>query len=107
MIASRWYPSVLPIGLLLIVACGDEEGRVDGPAPTDVGTSQDAGSEPPGDLGTDLGTSVGPTCGDGILEAGEVCDDGNRDSDDGCSSTCAIEEGWSCEGAERSVCSVV
>jgi cysteine-rich repeat protein len=29
-----------------------------------------------------------PRCGDGILDGGEVCDDGNTESGDGCSSTC-------------------
>jgi cysteine-rich repeat protein len=29
-----------------------------------------------------------PTCGDGILDGGEVCDDGNRSNGDGCSSDC-------------------
>jgi len=31
-------------------------------------------------------------CGDGLLEPGEVCDDGNRDDDDGCSSDCLSDE---------------
>jgi len=34
---------------------------------------------------------VGPICGNGILEAGEECDDGNTVSGDGCSSTCTTE----------------
>jgi fibro-slime domain-containing protein len=36
------------------------------------------------------------TCGDGILTAGEQCDDGNTVSGDGCSSTCTVEAGWQC-----------
>ncbi|MBN2695336.1 choice-of-anchor D domain-containing protein, partial [bacterium] len=36
------------------------------------------------------------TCGDGIKSTGEECDDGNTDNDDGCSSSCIIESGWSC-----------
>lgn len=31
------------------------------------------------------------TCGDGVLEPGEACDDGNRDDGDCCSSTCLWE----------------
>lgn len=46
------------------------------------------------------GTSA---CGDGIIVAGEACDDGNSASGDGCSSTCAVEPGFSCSG-EPSVC---
>ncbi len=30
-------------------------------------------------------------CGNGLVETGEQCDDGNTDSGDGCSSTCQIE----------------
>jgi fibro-slime domain-containing protein len=38
----------------------------------------------------------GNVCGNGILGAGEGCDDGNTLSDDGCSSTCVPEAGWNC-----------
>ena len=37
-----------------------------------------------------------PVCGDGVLDPGETCDDGNGDSGDGCSSTCQVESGWNC-----------
>jgi len=33
-------------------------------------------------------TCVVPRCGDGILDGGELCDDGNTRDGDGCSSTC-------------------
>lgn len=33
-----------------------------------------------------------PVCGNGILETGEECDDGNLINNDGCSSLCEIEE---------------
>ena len=32
-----------------------------------------------------------PECGNGILDPGEVCDDGNLADNDGCSSSCAVE----------------
>jgi cysteine-rich repeat protein len=35
-------------------------------------------------------------CGNGLLDAGEECDDGNGDDGDGCSSGCEIEAGWDC-----------
>jgi cysteine-rich repeat protein len=39
-----------------------------------------------------LQLSVSPAiCGNGILESGEQCDDGNRVSGDGCSSSCKLE----------------
>ncbi|MFO0549126.1 MAG: DUF4215 domain-containing protein [Polyangiaceae bacterium] len=43
------------------------------------------------------------TCGDGVVEQGEPCDDGNGNSSDGCSSTCTIEAGYTCSGSP-SVC---
>ncbi len=35
-------------------------------------------------------------CGDGVVEAGEQCDDGNTTPGDGCSSTCQLEKGFTC-----------
>ena len=46
---------------------------------------------------------VGSVCGNGIIETGEQCDDGNTANSDGCSSTCQIESGWLCAG-EPSIC---
>ncbi|MEI7892826.1 MAG: DUF4215 domain-containing protein [Myxococcales bacterium] len=34
---------------------------------------------------------LGLACGDGVVDNGEQCDDGNRTSGDGCSATCTIE----------------
>ena len=36
-------------------------------------------------------TSVEPYCGDGHLDPGEECDDGNKWNNDGCSSVCTLE----------------
>jgi fibro-slime domain-containing protein len=35
-------------------------------------------------------------CGDGNIDAGEQCDDGNKNNGDGCSSTCNTEAGFTC-----------
>jgi fibro-slime domain-containing protein len=35
-------------------------------------------------------------CGDGVLQAGEKCDDGNSVPGDGCSGICTIEQGFVC-----------
>jgi cysteine-rich repeat protein len=40
------------------------------------------------------------TCGDGKVDEGEQCDDGNLIDLDGCSSTCGYEVGESCEGSD-------
>ncbi len=39
-----------------------------------------------------------PPCGNGIIEMGETCDDGNTTSSDGCASVCSVEVGYSCTG---------
>ena len=46
------------------------------------------------------------TCGNGILEGLEGCDDGNTLDGDGCTSTCEVELGFACTG-EPSVCEFV
>ena len=43
-------------------------------------------------------------CGNGIIESGESCDDGNMVNGDGCNNTCTVQSGWSCTG-NPSVCS--
>jgi formylglycine-generating enzyme len=44
-------------------------------------------------------------CGDGVIEPPfETCDDGNTVSGDGCSATCQVEPGWTCNGASPTVC---
>ena len=51
-----------------------------------------------------------PTCGDGVRSYYvEECDDGNSDDGDGCSSTCEVEEGWTCTGGwcDEGTCSPV
>ncbi len=44
-----------------------------------------------------------PICNDGMVVAGEQCDDGNFTNGDGCSYSCAVESGWDCSGSP-SVC---
>lgn len=47
------------------------------------------------------------TCGNGIRDPTEDCDDNNLDSGDGCSSSCTIESGWGCmtsQSGQRDQC---
>jgi len=37
-----------------------------------------------------------PVCGDGTIDTGETCDDGNTESCDGCSASCQVEVGLGC-----------
>ena len=47
-------------------------------------------------------------CGNGDVESGEACDDGQPPANgDGCSATCSIEIGWQCVGQQPSVCTTV
>ena len=46
-------------------------------------------------------------CGNGYVEGAEACDDGNNREGDGCSTACAVEEGWACEAGNPSACAPV
>lgn len=46
-----------------------------------------------------------PICGNGAIESGEVCDDGNANKGDGCYK-CKIESGWECEKNVCEACAV-
>jgi len=50
-------------------------------------------------------SSRAATCGDGILQNGEVCDDGNNLAFNGCSSSCTLEPGYMCYNSLRSTLS--
>lgn len=43
-------------------------------------------------------TYLGSRCGNAVLDAGEECDDGNRNDSDGCNANCEIEECYGCSG---------
>ncbi|CAE8614878.1 unnamed protein product, partial [Polarella glacialis] len=47
-----------------------------------------------------------PACGDGFVTAEEQCDDGGLRSFDGCDSSCKVESGFECTGADGSAASV-
>jgi fibro-slime domain-containing protein len=53
-------------------------------------TRKDAGGV---DINVDM---IGKTCGNGMLDPGEACDDGNKVGGDGCTPLCQIENGYVC-----------
>lgn len=75
------------------VACDPQVGCVNPPKPDgtvcDDGDACSVGDQCVG------GACVGnwPTCGDGIVQSCELCDDGNTKNGDGCSSHCKLELG--------------
>jgi cysteine-rich repeat protein len=106
---------------------GDALSCYDGPEPTvGVGTCH-AGRRPCDPNGAGFGACLGQKlpsaeicdgidddcngvvddncvgCGNGVIEAGETCDDGNRTAGDGCSATCQQESGYTCTG-QPSIC---
>ena len=90
-----------------------DDGETDPQNPDSDGDCIDDGTEvlddetDPLDLDqpTEGGECVRDECGDGEITSEEVCDDGDADSGDGCSSECVVEDGWVCDG-EPSVCEV-
>jgi cysteine-rich repeat protein len=48
----------------------------------------------------------GSICGNGIISGAETCDDGNIGSGDGCSASCNVESGFSCNGSP-SMCTAI
>ncbi|MFC1641252.1 DUF4215 domain-containing protein [Myxococcota bacterium] len=49
--------------------------------------------------GVQPSTCEQPLCGDGVRSLGEECDDDNASSEDGCDSSCEVEDGWVCPEA--------
>ena len=95
-----------------LAGCGNEALR---PAARDAGVDLGVKGPPTaGDAGNDLGANGPPTsrdaafdlgpigpvpehpCGNGVLDPGEQCDDGNDFGGDGCTPLCQREEGWTC-----------
>ncbi len=72
---------------------GGSSGNGGGIAVPDA-SSEDSGG---GDAGCEGDACAPPACGDGFIDPGEVCDDGNGDSGDGCAANCdAIENDFVC-----------
>jgi len=46
------------------------------------------------------------TCGNGVIEFGETCDDNNTGPSDGCDASCHVQTGYSCTGTP-SVCTAL
>ena len=54
-----------------------------------------------------VSTSSGSCCGNGSLDPGEDCDDGNTTAGDGCSAACKLETDWACPNVGQPCISTV
>ncbi|HVZ87511.1 MAG TPA: DUF4215 domain-containing protein [Polyangia bacterium] len=88
-------PTKLPSG------CTGPNGLFNGDG---TGCSKTCTQEPicRGTTGTGATHACDTVCGNGNLEPGEGCDDGNTVSGDGCSSTCTVEPGFTCNKVQES-----
>ena len=60
----------------------------------DAGVTLASGAVPAGASEASRALTLGciaPWCGDGVVQEGEACDDGDRDDGDGCSASCEVE----------------
>jgi cysteine-rich repeat protein len=73
-------------------AMSGETAAETGSGPGPPTTSSPTTSSPPDGTTDDPGTTntslPGPLCGNGVVDDGEPCDDGNDDDDDGCDGAC-------------------
>lgn len=72
-----------------------ETGSTSGTGTTGTGSSTETGSssETSGETSGETGSSSetgGGVCGDGVVDAGELCDDGDQDDDDECGNDCVL-----------------
>lgn len=74
---------------------GDTDADADPDADPDVDPGDTNADTDPDGTPSDAGRDAAPTerCGDGVVQEGEQCDDGNRWSADGCSTACRTESG--------------
>lgn len=78
---------------VLIIGLGDDSsaGGVDGTTGTGINGTGDCENAT---CGVEGGAPA--VCGDGVVETGETCDDGNTTPGDGCSGVCHLEPGYAC-----------
>ncbi len=83
-LAPRRFSAWLLVGAAALTACGQTAPPDSAPADSSASNADTA----PVDTGVPY-----TWCGDGTINNGEACDDGNTLGGDGCSSTCTVETG--------------
>jgi len=94
--------SLIPASIYIFALTGCGTSNADDPRLIPAVGGTGSGSSNLGGTGM-TGTGGGPPikitvadCGDGQLNDGEYCDDGNKISGDGCTEICQIEADWEC-----------
>ncbi|MCD6497845.1 MAG: hypothetical protein J7M25_06000 [Deltaproteobacteria bacterium] len=85
---------------LLIAACGpnakpnhDHDAGEDAAWDATIDAVVDSAVDKDGPTNADSGLDAAPNpCGNGVKDEGEICDDGNNESGDGCNSTCTQQD---------------
>jgi len=95
--ALRWALSAVALSTVGGLGCGGPSGT-DAAVVTPDAYAPDAFRDRPDTGPTDI-------CGDGRRTADEACDDGNTAAGDGCSASCDLEAGWTCNTSSPNRCS--
>lgn len=93
-------PATVDIASGQTQAAFDASAIANGPAAVTI-TASLAGDEAAATVNV-----LSAACGNGLIDLGEQCDDGNTSDGGGCSRVCQEEAGWTCSG-EPSVCSTI
>jgi fibro-slime domain-containing protein len=95
--------STVVLGLIIAGCAGVKPKETSGSGGSGNGSgkggsngSGGSGNRPGVDASVDLPSTISTTCGNGQLDDGEKCDDGNKTGGDGCTPLCQIENGWIC-----------
>ncbi len=83
-VLSWWFV----VSVAIVAGCGGGGGGGGGGATADAGVD---------DGGDGFPDAYVPGCGNGVVDPGEACDDGNTAGNDGCTADCKLQEpGWVC-----------
>jgi len=90
--SRRAATAACPLLLLLAVSCREDDTGA-GATGTDMSTGSPTGDDGTNDGADTDGSGTVPGCGNGVVEAGEECDDGNTEPLDGCEEDCTSSSG--------------
>jgi cysteine-rich repeat protein len=83
---------------------GVETLTMEGPVPAGTYTIRFPAYDAIDSWATDIDVLQGPVCGNGTVEIGEDCDDGDTTDDNGCTAACDVGFLYTCDEQMPSVC---